>query len=132
MFLSMHVGFRVFLQDQLGRFLEGFGHRAQPRQPPPDGTVAETTLWTTVRSVAERDPAFLDGRSVGGQVVLKIPAGFAEDILFDESLVAQGEGRIFGKDPLAVATAEPHAPRVHDLDHDFVEGFVVDADAEFP
>jgi len=131
--LAMHVGSRIFLQNQLGSPLDQILQRAQPGKPAPEGDVAELTAVVVV-GVTQGDSLFPDRFTVSGlpvgRLVSQALLGFGQETLFDESLVRQGEGRIFREDRIAVAATETHAPGRNDFDDELVELRIEHADAE--
>jgi len=131
--LAMHIGTRIFLQNQLGCPLDQILPGAQPGKPAPEGDVAQLTavvlVGVTRRRVLVSNRLAVSGRFAAlllGQVFL----GFGQEILFDEPFVRQGERRIFGENRPTVAATEPHAPGEDDLDEELVEFLIEHAEAE--
>jgi hypothetical protein len=132
---AVQIGLRIFLQNQLGSPLDQIRQRAQPGKPAPEGDVAQLAAVVVV-GVTQRNPLFPDGFTVGdltiGRLAGQVVQGFGEEILFDEPLVRQGEGRIFREDRMTVAATETHAPGRYDFDDELVELRIEHADAELP
>jgi hypothetical protein len=124
---------RVLIDER--KLIRLTGQRAQPGKPAPEGDVAQLAAVVVV-GVTQRNPLFPDGFTVGGLTIGRLAGqvvqGFGEEILFDEPLVRQGEGRIFREDRMTVAATETHAPGRYDFDDELVELRIEHADAELP
>jgi len=131
--LAMHIGTRIFLQNQLGSPLGQILQGAQPGKPAPEGDVAELTavvlVGVTRRNVSIANRLAVSGR-LAGLLFREVVLGFGQEIVFDEPLVRQGERRIFREDRTTVAAPETHAPGQYDFDVELVALRIEHADAE--